>query len=329
MKLTTPAKQTYAPSNRAIVAMCSNTVALSQGQFGQHPLYLFCADGIWAMSVDASGGLVYTNHYPLAREVCINGDTVCGIDSGVVFASSKGLLMISGGNITSLSTAMNEVEYKGRELPQDSVLRSIASLVSLQNLFSDDSFVDYLRGAKVGFVYARRELVVSNSNYPYSYLLSLESGLWSKITHRFDAFVNSYPDFMAVAWSGDNSMLLGWDDKSVGCTGFFLVTRPMMWGSKLHKRIMQLMLHATVLVGDGGEAFKGVACYLLGSNDGENFKLISGSERRRDFCDLSFPYVPTQSYRYFSVAVVGNVSSRSSIAAVELNVDVAWNNGLN
>ncbi|MBR5893513.1 MAG: hypothetical protein IKZ37_07760 [Bacteroidaceae bacterium] len=324
-----PAKQTYAPSNRAIVAMCSNTVALSQGQFGQHPLYLFCADGIWAMSVDASGGLAYTSHYPLAREVCVNGDTVCGIDSGVVFASSKGLLMVSGGNIAPLSASINEAEYKGRALPQGSVLRSIASLVSLQNLFSDDAFVDYLSGAKVGFVYARRELVVSNSSYPYSYLLSLEGGQWSKITHCFDAFVNSYPDFMALAHSGDNSLLLGWDEKSAGCTAFFLVTRPMMWGSKLHKRIMQLVLHATVVVGEGGEAFKGLACYLLGSNDGENFKLVSGSERRRDFCDLSFPYVPTQSYRYFSVAVVGNISSRSSIAAVELNVDAAWNNGLN
>ena len=324
-----PAKLTYAPSNRAIVAMCSNTVALSQGQFGQHPLYLFCADGIWAMSVDASGGLVYTNHYPLAREVCINGDTVCGIDSGVVFASSKGLLMISGGNITPLSAPINEAEYKGRALPADSVLRRIASLVSLQNLFSDDSFVDYLGGAKVGFVYARRELVVSNSDYPYSYLLSLDSGQWNKVAHRFHSFVNSYPNFMAVAHSDGKSLLLEWDEKSTGCTDFFLVTHPMMWGSKLHKRIMQLMLHATVFVGDGNGSFKGLACYILGSNDGENFRLISGSERRRDFCDLSFPYVPTQSYRYLSVAIVGNISSRSSIAAVELNVDAAWNNGLN
>ena len=103
----------------------------------------------------------------------------------------------------------------------------------------------------------------------------------------------------------------------------------MMWGNKLHKRIMQMVLHATVSLGDEAARFKGVACYILGSNDGENFKLISGSERRRDFCDLSFPYVPTQSYRYFSVALVGNVSSNSCFAAIELNVDAAWNNKLN
>lgn len=321
-----PAKQTYAPSNRAIVAMCSNTVALSQGQFGQHPLYLFCADGIWTMSVDSSGALAYLNSYPLARETCINARSVCGVDSGVVFANPKGLMMIRGGTITSLSTPINDAEYKGKTLPADSVLRRIAALVSLQDVFSNDSFVDYLKNAVVGFLYARRELVVSNSDYSYSYLLSLDNGVWSKVTYSFGSFVNCYPDFKALLCSNGKSMLLGWGENDTGCTNFFLATRPMMWGSKLHKRIMQMMLHATVMLGEEAAKFKGVACYILGSNDGENFKLISGSERRRDFCDLSFPYVPTQSYRYFSVAVVGNASSKSSLTAIELNVDTAWNN---
>lgn len=324
-----PAKHTYAPSNREIVAMCSNTVALSQGQFGQHPLYLFCADGIWAMSVDGSGGMVYTGNYPLAREVCMNSRSVCTVDTGVVFASSKGLLMISGGKVTRLSKSIEETEYKGCALPKESVLRRIAGLVSLQNIFSDDAFVNYLKNAVVGFVYSRRELVVSNSAYPYSFFLSLESGLWSKITCTFDSIVNSYPDFKATATLNGKSVLYGWDENDTGDTDFLLVTHPMMWGTKLHKRIMQLILHATVAVGTGKGNFNGIACYLLGSNDGENFKLISGSERRRDFCDLAFPYVPTQSYRYFAVAIVGNASSKSSIAAIELNVDAAWNNKLN
>ncbi len=63
-----PAKNTYTPSHEDIQAVCSNTVALSQGQFGQHPLYVFCKDGIWAMAVDASGNVTYAAAYPLSAQ---------------------------------------------------------------------------------------------------------------------------------------------------------------------------------------------------------------------------------------------------------------------
>ncbi len=46
-----PVSQTYQPTNTEIVGLCSNTTALSQGQFGQPPLYVFATDGVYAMSV--------------------------------------------------------------------------------------------------------------------------------------------------------------------------------------------------------------------------------------------------------------------------------------
>ena len=61
-----PAVSTYS-FDADIVAVCSNTVAVSQGQFGQHPLYVFTTEGVWLMSVDVSGAGSYLAQIPCSR----------------------------------------------------------------------------------------------------------------------------------------------------------------------------------------------------------------------------------------------------------------------
>ena len=68
---------------------------------------------------------------------------------------------------------------------------------------------------------------------------------------------------------------------------------------------------------------------MLGSNDGVNFKIVAGSETQRECCDLQFPYYPSQSYRYFLFAVVGELGCNSLITGFELEIAPAWNNRIN
>ncbi len=318
-----PLAQTYTPSQRDIVAVCSNTTALSQGQFGQHPLYIFCADGIWAMSSDASGTLAYSSCYPLSRDVCISADSVRGIDSGVTFISEKGLMLIEGGRVTSLSAALEcEPTASNR-----STLVRIASIVSLEDGVGSESFKEYSRGASVGYLYEHRELIVTNPDYPYSYIFSLANGACYKYMYSFAHISNSYPQLITLM-NDDCETKIVMPGGEEGGNSVLLMTRPLLWGTKLHKRIMQMMLHATAAPVDGSYSFNGLACYLLCSNDGENFKIVAGSERRRIFSDIIFPYAPTQSYRYFAVAVVGRIKCDSRLVAVEFNVGTAWDNRL-
>ena len=71
-----------------------------------------------------------------------------------------------------------------------------------------------------------------------------------------------------------------------------------------------------------------LACYMLCSNDGVHFKLISGSEKMEECRDVIFPYFPTQSYKYYLFAIVGEMGKGSSIAGIEVEVNPAWNNRL-
>ncbi len=326
---TFPAKQTYTPSHNAILALCSNTVALSQGQFGQHPLYVFCSDGIWAMSVDASGGLAYAGCYPLSREVCLNADSVRGVDSGVVFLSRKGLLLLNGGKITDLSAALDASSYTARTVDKNDIMYRVASIADLQHVFRGDVFVEYASKAVVGFFYDRRELIVSNASYTYSYVLSLENGTWTKLSHSFHSVANCYPDFMAVSYKDNGTVVCTMRDGNAADCNILLITRPLLWGTKQFKRVVQMVLHANVIPASAKGSFNGLACYLLCSNDGEHFKLIGGSERRKAFNDMSVLCVPTQSYRYFALALVGRISSESRITALEFVAGTAWNSRLN
>lgn len=321
-----PAAQTYMPSESPIVALCSNTVALSQGQFGQHPLYLFCGDGIWVMTSAADGDSIYSTCHPLSREVCINPSSVRGIDSGVVFITSKGLMYINGGEITLLSSVLDS---SPNPVGESDIEYRIAALCELQNVFDGDSFLKYSANAVLGYSYSEREIIISNSSYHYSYVLSLDSGMWYKATYTFHHVANSYPQFLGVSYNNDSTCLKIFRDEKDGENDVLLISRPLLWGTKQFKRVIQAVLHASVYPAVNVSRFSGLACYLLCSNDGVNFKLLSGCERRSEFRDVSFPFMPTQSYRYFAVAVVGNIMTKSRITALELAVNAAWNKRLN
>ena len=321
-----PVAQTYKPSNGTIYALCSNTVALSQGQFGQHPLYLFCSDGIWVMSVDTSGTVAYTAAYPLSREVCNNPSSVRGIDSGVVFISDKGLMLVQGSNVRNLSAAMLSEHNSMKDIASGAIFKKISAIASLDNMFVNDNFLIYLSGALLGYNYLRNEIVVTNKGYSYSYIFSLESGEWYKISITFDFIGKSYPYFLGLTLENGVSSLYRFYDKREADTPVLLFSRPLLWGGKFFKRVLQSMLHAVIKPAKGNNLFNGLACYLLCSNDGVNYKLVTGSEIREEHNDIHFPYMPTASHRYFVIALVGNLSTTSKITAVEMFVDSAWNN---
>lgn len=321
-----PVAQTYKPSNGAIRAICSNTVTLSQGQFGQHPLYLFCSDGIWALSVDTSGSSAYAGCYPLSREVCNNPLSVKGIDSGVVFNSEKGLMLMQGGSISNLSQPIMSESDDVESATLFNIFSRISEIASLDSMLVNDKFRIYAKDASIGYNYKRSEIVVTNKKYPYSYVCSLAYGEWYKISHTFDFISNSYPNLSCLAVKDGKSIFYTFNDEGVTETSVLLISRPLLWGGKFYKRVLQFMLHAVIKPATGSNLFNGLACYLLCSNDGVNFKLVTGSEIREECNDVHFPYMVTYSYRYFAIAIVGNVSSNSRITAVEMFIDSAWNN---
>lgn len=112
-------KNTYQIGNAEILALSSNTIALSEGQVGEAPLIVFASDGIYGLFVDATGQMTYTNSRPLARDILNNAKSVTPTDFGVVFTTDRGLMIISGVEVQEMS---EKVEGDFLTLPMRRVL---------------------------------------------------------------------------------------------------------------------------------------------------------------------------------------------------------------
>lgn len=324
-----PVKCTYPLSQGKIVALSTNRAAMSEGQFGEHPLYIFSQEGIAVMSVDASGKTAYSNIYPVSHEVCCNADMVCGTDSGVLFLGLQGVMLISGNRCVRLSVAIDNESDDTALLEPSGIISRIASMHGLGDVLDNLHFHDFMCGAKVIRNAAMGELLFCNADYAYSYIYSLSENVWSKTDTRLCGFVQKREGVAMFNNTAGTTRVLVPGDNAAGSNKVLLITRPHHFGTKIPKRIMQLMLHASLAKPQGsGSSSAFVSCFLLCSNDGVNFKLVTGCEKKNDTHDVVFPYFPTQSYRYFIFALAGNLDTKSLITALELDVNPAWNNRL-
>lgn len=310
-----------------IVAIASNAEAISTGQFGQYPLFVFTTEGIWAMQVDSTGKTAYSTQTPFSREVC-NG-AVCALSGGVAFTTDRGVMMISGGQVVNLSAVLDAPEAELLEYSNDLVTEIFKQaddkLTSVENL-KPVPIRQYLKeenGAKLAYNYLANELIVSNKAYGFSYVYGFDSQTWSMIGTTFDVVTNSYPEL--VVFDGDNGGVMYEFKDGEGANRVVAITRPFTMGSFDFKRLRQAALRCT---------FEGkLNFYLLGSNDGATFSVITGKEypskngkeptnvTRRD---LITAMSRSRQYKYFAIAIAGDMEGRITMA--ELLVDAGFAN---
>lgn len=88
-----------------IRAMSVVTQALSQGQFGQFPLYVFTSDGIWMLEISSTGAISFS--HPVSRDVLTQGTQPLQTDDAVFFITAQGLKRIVGSKVDLVSEVMH------------------------------------------------------------------------------------------------------------------------------------------------------------------------------------------------------------------------------
>jgi hypothetical protein len=312
-----PTAQTYKFEGE-IKGLASNAEAISPGQFGQFPLYVFTDTGIWAMQVDTSGQGAYVTQSPFSREVC-NG-AICPVSGGVVFATDKGVMAISGGQVTDLSAVLDGFEVDFFKYNAE-MWNAIFAKAGKEEVVNPVPIREYIKGAVIAYNYHYNEIVVSNKalfkegEMPYSYVYSLTNRVWSVIDTVFDLTTNKYPELVVFDKQGK---MFTFADGGSGIVPVVAITRPFTLGSFDFKRLRQAALRTTF---EGSLNF-----YLLGSNDGAVFKCITGKEvEDSGTCrDLITAMSRSKQYKYFAIAIAGQMSGRVSMA--ELLVDAGFAN---
>lgn len=327
-----PADQTYS-FDEDIVGIQSNVIALSQGQFGQFPLYVFTKGGIYSMQV-GSGTIAYSTVTPVSRDVCNNPDSICGLDSMVAFATVKGLMVISGSQTEVISLPVN-----GFISPVPSVSPIVRSIIDIAGLgtMTEERFEDYLSDSRVGYNYRENEVMVSRSDREYIWVYAMQSACWYRRYVSADRFINAYPETLAL--SGKNVYRM--DNRRRSVNSMVMVTRPMKIGTVSFKRVSSFALRCTLFMqqsdsyisgesvsGREEDMFNGAGMYLLGSMDGMNYTLVAKKERIRDIRDMVSRFVRSRSYRYFIFAFVGGVRTDVSMDFLELMASESFSNRL-
>lgn len=183
-----------------ILGVSTTTKALSQGQFGQFPLYAFTTDGIWALEVSSTGS--YSAKQPVSRDVCINPESITQIDSAVLFVTERGLMLISGSDVICLSDIIdnrndkvfNISEYRGADILKGDDDSDIYSILP---------FRSFLSGCRMLYDDTSRRIVAYNPSCRYAYIYSLNEKTWAMMQSRISSSVLSYPEALAMTSEGD------------------------------------------------------------------------------------------------------------------------------
>lgn len=198
-----PASQVYPVGSSEIIGMCSNAVAVGTGQTGNAPLYVFCKDGVYVLMVDSSGEVAYRTARIIARDVCNNPNSIVPTDMGVVFSTDRGLMMMNGEQVVEIGQSC-EGEAEMFMLDQSGDYIPVASSAFLHKSIGDFSgkesvsFLDYIKGSIIGYNHHERELIVSNPDYDWSYVMD-RNGQWTRHGYSAEEYVNNYPSLYRLS----------------------------------------------------------------------------------------------------------------------------------
>lgn len=274
-----------------ILRLSTAAKALSQGQFGQFPLYAFTDEGVWAMEISGTG--TFSAKQPITRDVCSNPDAITQIDSAVLFPTDRGIMLISGSNTVCISDIINN----------DSPI--VIDPIPSTALFPDSSILDeiapfseFIKSCGMLYDYPHQRIIVFNKSFDYAFIYSLKSKLWGMMQANINNSLNSYPNALAVD-KQRNVVNFSIDSDQIP-TGL-LVTRPL-------KLDAPDILKTVDTVIQRGNFRKGhVQSVLYGSRDLHNWHLVWSS---KDHYLRGFRGSP---YKYFRIVLFCNLDSDECI----------------
>ncbi|MBQ2979865.1 MAG: hypothetical protein IJE18_07135 [Bacteroidaceae bacterium] len=304
--------KTYTVGNGAVVAMAVATKAISEGQFGQYPLYVFSEDGVYAL-LSGSGEVLYGNIAPVSRHVVDRAGMVCGIDDAVVFGTRQGIFVLVGGEARKIS---NSLDDHGVRLTGNRSLHKIVEAFAGVTL-STRSMREVIREGMLGYDYVNNELLVYVPGDAYCYAYSFAEQLWHSYEYGVQYTVENYPNLHIVCSMGSSSAVYELSDEDSGITqdSMLLVTQPMTLGDAMNVKKIERIHLLSHIKGDGENCVMKIGMAV--SNDGESWKLVW--DRTMNVVTLhnvTLPHVAS-AYRYFSLIVyIPEIEKNSYINSV-------------
>lgn len=294
-----------------IKAIAPNTTAISQGQFGQVPMFAFSEDGIWALETNTDG--TYYTRQPISRDVLL-GDKVTLTDSAILFPTQRGIMMLSGAQTICISDVIYS-EHVSSVLSLPYMDRIISHIAGIDERNIDiQPFTKFMEGCQLIYDYQTQRIIAYNKDYEYAYSFDMkDTKMWTHIVGNLSSAVNAYPNAYAM---GKSYNLQNLSQTDGFCPNQFLLSRPF----KLDGPDALKTIKTIIVRGDFKEDH--VATFLYGSRDLERWYPVHSSHNNK-LCGFS-----GTPYKYFRIAIIGCLKENESITGFSVDYDVKYHQKL-
>lgn len=327
------AANTYQVGTNKIIALASYAATISTGQYGKFPIIVFTESGTWSMDLGISS--LIESIRKLNNDVCNNPNSLCHVlGTSMVYSSKEGMHIISTHQSDLLSlpvhgTLKNQIfesiDYydpsKFAGFPNGDEFYSFLPEIS----HLDFNFLDYITDCICGYDSHRHELIISNNNYPFSFIYCFKSKEWVKSLQVFDKFINDYPKLYGVI--GDNfldcnSELADSNTDSTLTKEIFIQSRPIKFTLDVLKKIERIILNGNLNIKLGTH----FGFYIFGSKDGLTYFFYDGVNQIGEFSKL---YLNKQaSAQEYVIVITGNVGMLSYITHMDIEFTETLQNKL-
>ena len=311
-----------APGN--IIDVQPQMAGVVDASYGRDPLNVFTERGLYALT-QGSANVLYGTFLPLSN--LKGGRGGIPVEAGTFFLADGALWLVSGRRVVHVSEAMlpgphkyvractgykklsgTDTAYSPQPAPENPVY-------DVSPYLSQVDFRDFTDGGQLAYNRYRMELFISNPSYNYTYVVSLKSYQWHKISRRLwqDEPGSTTVNIPGLT-PGSMSILDMSDEPATSATPLLIhmQSRPFSMGyqySHVH-RIVAMM--RTMLPTSSHK----VAVGLYGSDDLQRWNLLSygkwaGKTENNTDTPLYLSQMRTpsaaRSWRYYTVCIGGYI----------------------
>lgn len=303
-----PAKNSVQVGSSIINALAANTRPISEGQFGDAPIYAFTDEGVWVLMLGEEG--TYIARQPANRDICSNPKGILQIDDAVLFPTERGIMMQRGRESECITDVLDDYPFDFLSIYSHSTKDKTYpnKLLELGNIPESDvkyvRFRKYLEEASMIYDYYDSRIIVFNPNYAYAYVYSLKSKMWGTMHNVFNKRVNIYPESYATDKEG--KILNVYVKNPIENVPFFLCSRPLMLGQDAYKTMFDCITRGYFSSVQAGKC----GIVLFGSNDLVNWYYVGSS------VNMYLRNLVGSPYKYFRLALMGSLDPKESISAL-------------
>jgi len=304
----------------SIIGIRPAVKAMSPSQFGQFKFYVFAGDGVWALEVSSSGYLEMPQL--VTPDITLgNGESITQIDGAVLFASARGIMMLSGSTCTCISDILTSpspflpfaADASNDLLPK---LRAVCG-DSVTLLSQVVPFLTYIQDCRMLYDYPHQRIIIYSPTHSYAYVFSLKSKHWTMMPSDIQSTVNYFPNALSLNSEGE---VVNYSEDPVfdvlSYVNGTIITRPF-------KLEPQDALKTITSIIQRGQFRKGhVKTVLYGSRDLFNWQLVWSSE---DHYLRGFAGTP---YKYYRLALLCSMSPDESLFGCSIDFQERYTNRL-